>query len=333
MVDLAAYVGYRLRGVPGALMAALGFVLPSFVLMLVLSAAYFAAGSLPWVHALFLGLEALVVGVILNITLDFGQRAIRGKVEAAIALGAFVAMLFKLNAVVIVLAALGLGAWLLRPAALSAKPSARPSQPASAHTPAARWVAIGSVVAFILAIAGVSLALRSDVGQMGLSFLKIGSIAFGNGTTIAPLIQAEAVDGHNWLSLSQFADGIALGQVTPGPFLITAAFVGYKVGGITAAALATFGIFAPLRHDPDLHRGHRPGARSQRRQGRAPVYWLRSWGCWPWLPGNWARWACRDQHRWRWRQQPSPVCAISSWTWFWSSSVVWSCGPGAWLLG
>ncbi|MCX6031876.1 MAG: chromate efflux transporter [Chloroflexi bacterium] len=245
MVDLTAYVGYKLRGVPGALMATLGFILPSFVLMLVLSAAYFAAGSLPWVHALFLGLEALVVGVILNITLDFGQRAIHGKVEAAVALGAFVAMLFKLNAVLIVLAALGLGAWLLRPGVSAAKTPSRSPQPSPVNTSAKRWVAIGSVVAVVLAVAGLSLALRSDVGRMGLSFLKIGSIAFGNGTTIAPLIQAEVVDGHHWLSLSQFADGIALGQVTPGPFLITAAFVGYKMGGVPAAVLATFAIFAP----------------------------------------------------------------------------------------
>jgi chromate transporter len=69
MVDLTAYVGYKLRGVPGALLATFGFVAPSFMLMLILSAAYFAAGNLPWVNALFLVLEALVVGVIFNVAL------------------------------------------------------------------------------------------------------------------------------------------------------------------------------------------------------------------------------------------------------------------------
>jgi chromate transporter len=70
-------------------------------------------------------------------------------------------------------------------------------------------------------------------------------VAFGNGMTILPLIQADVVDRYHWLSMNQFADGIALGQITPGPFLITAAFVGYKLGGVGAAALATFAIFAP----------------------------------------------------------------------------------------
>lgn len=86
MVDFTAYVGYRLRGVPGALLAALGFVLPAFILVVLLSAAYFAGGDLPWVHKLFLGLEALVIGVIANVTLNLGQQALKGRVEVFIAL-------------------------------------------------------------------------------------------------------------------------------------------------------------------------------------------------------------------------------------------------------
>jgi chromate transporter len=242
MVDFTAYVGYKLRGVPGAGLATLGFILPSFILMLALSAAYFAAGNLPWVHPLFLGLEALVVGVVLNVTLDFGGRALKGRVEALLALGAFVALAFQANAVLIVLAALGLGALLLRPAG---KGQAAPAALHSAVATPGRWVAIGAVIATVLAVAAGAWALRSEVGQMALAFFKIGSVAFGSGMTILPLIQSEVVDVHHWLTLSQFADGIALGQITPGPFLITAAFVGYKMGGILGATLAAFGMFSP----------------------------------------------------------------------------------------
>ncbi len=239
MLDLTAYIGYKLRGVPGALLATLGFVLPSFVLMLGLSALYFAVGSLPWVHSLFLGLEALVIGVVAQVTLDLGARNIQNRTQALIALAAFAALLFKVNAVLIVLSSLALGALLIRPETRQA------ISPAREHRFAPHWLAIGGIVAVVLAVAAFAWSLQSDVGLMGLVFFKIGAVAFGNGTTILPLIQADVVDAYRWLTPNQFADGIALGQVTPGPFLITAAFVGYKMGGLPGAVLATFAIFSP----------------------------------------------------------------------------------------
>lgn len=239
MLDLTAYVGYKLRGVPGAILAASGFILPSFFLMLALSALYFSFGSLPWVHPLFLGLEALVVGVIFQVTLDLGARNIQGRAQAFIALAAFSALLFQLSAILIVLAALVLGALLIHTEAR------KPKTHSLGLSTSPHWAAIGAVVAVVLAMAVFAWSLQSEVGTMGLAFFKIGAVAFGNGTTIIPLVQAEVVNANHWLTLNQFADGIALGQVTPGPFLITAAFVGYKVGGVLGAALATFAIFSP----------------------------------------------------------------------------------------
>jgi len=240
MVDFTAYVGYKLRGVSGAVMATTGFVLPSFVMMVALSALYFAAASFSWIHLLFTGLEALVIGVLLHITIDFGERALRGRVEAVIALLAFAGLLFKVNAVWIVLMALPLGGWLIHPTERTA---------VVAHTetsaPARRWIGIAAVTTVILCAVGFAWSLRSDVGSLAFSLFKIGAVAFGSGTTIIPLIQSDVVDAHHWLTLSQFVDGIALGQITPGPFLITAAFIGYKMGGVLGAALATFAIFSP----------------------------------------------------------------------------------------
>jgi chromate transporter len=242
MVDFTAYVGYKLRGIPGAIMATVGFILPSFILMIALSALYFAAGSLSWVHPLFLGLEALVVGVLLNVTLDLGGRNVQSRTQAMIALLAFAASLFKVNAILIVVFALGLGAWLIRPANGTSQ-STKLVQ--FAPTSPVRWAGIAAVTVIVLAAAALTWALGSDVGAMGLSLFKIGTVAFGNGATIIPLIQSEVVDAHHWLTLNQFADGIALGQITPGPFLITATFIGYKMGGILGGALATFAIFSP----------------------------------------------------------------------------------------
>ena len=244
MVDFTAYVGYKLRGVIGAILATVGFILPSFVLMSVLSAFYFAAGSLPWVHPLFVGLEALVVGVLFNVTLEMGGRNIQQRTQAVIMLLAFAALLFKVNAVLIVLVALAIGALLIRPVpgknATADKPAPK-IEPFSAK----RWAGIGAVVVVILAVVALAWSLKSEIGQLALSLFKIGSVAFGNGSAIIPLIQAEAVDSHSWLTMSQFADGVALGQITPGPFLITATFIGYKVAGFWGGLLATFAIFSP----------------------------------------------------------------------------------------
>ena len=246
MVDFSAYVGYKLRGVIGAILATTGFILPSFVLMSVLSAFYFAAGNLPWVHPLFVGLEALVVGILFNVTLEMGGRNIQNRTQAVIMLLAFAALLFKVNSILIVLAALALGAWLIRPATGAGKPAgAGKPTPKVEPFSAKRWAGIGAVVAAILVVVWLSWHLKSDLGGLALSLFKIGSVAFGNGTTIIPLIQSEAVEAHQWLTMGQFADGIALGQITPGPFLITATFVGYKLGGFWGGLLATFAIFSP----------------------------------------------------------------------------------------
>lgn len=249
MVDFTAYVGYRLRGVRGALVAVLGFVLPSFALMIALSAVYFATGNIAFVHALFIGLDALVVGIVLNLTIDFGQRALKGPVQATLAVVAFAVMLFGLNALLSILIALVAGALLLRPAADPGIP-AEVAPPAGAHAAGwgrqvATWWPIAATVAVVVGVAVVAGLWGGIVGAMALSFFKTGSVAFGNGATIMPLIQADAVTHCHWLTQGQFADGIALGQITPGPFLITAAFVGYKIGGVWVALLATFAIFAP----------------------------------------------------------------------------------------
>lgn len=244
MVDFSAYVGYKLRGVTGAILATTGFILPSFVLMSILSAVYFAAGNLPWVHPLFLGLEALVVGVLFNVTLEMGGRNIQNRTQAVIMLLAFAALLFKVNAVLIVLAALALGAGLIR-LADGKKSTVAILAPKVKSVPAKQWVAIGVVVAVILAVVAFSWSLQSEIGGLALSLFKIGAVAFGNGSAIIPLIQSETVVTHHWMSLSQFADGVALGQITPGPFLITATFIGYKLAGFWGGLLATFAIFSP----------------------------------------------------------------------------------------
>ncbi len=241
MVDFTAYTGYKLRGVAGAFMAILGFVIPTTILVLVLSAAYFRYGSLPWVQSFIVGLEALVVGIVLHVTLDLGKRAIKGPLEALIMLAAFAGLASRINAVWVVMLALMVGAVFIRP-----RPEQVPGKTPSAGSEArGGWPGILLATFITLMVAGGCAVLSSDIGRMALSFFKIGSVAFGNGMTILPLVQADAVDTFHWLSPHQFVDGIAISQITPGPFLVIATFIGYKLGGVGAALLATFAIFAP----------------------------------------------------------------------------------------
>jgi len=212
----------------------------------VLSAFYFAAGNLPWVHPLFVGVEALVVGIVLNVTLEMGGRNIQTRTQAIIMVLAFGALLFKVNSIVIVLVALALGAWLIRPATGAGKmPGA--GKPAAKVQPISvkQWMSIGAVVAVVLIVVAFAWSLKSEMGGLALSLFKIGSVAFGNGYTIVSLLQVEAVEAHPWLTMNQFADGLALGQITPGSILIIATFLGYKVAGFWGGLLATFAIFSP----------------------------------------------------------------------------------------
>jgi len=239
MVDFTAYVGYRLRGVPGALLATLGFVLPAFVLVVALSAAYFAGGELPWVHQLFLGLEALVLGVLASVTLNLGQQVLKGRVEVFIALAACIALLFGVNAVLVPLVALALGALAIAP---------RQGVEPAAHAPTAtprRLMAVAALALAVIASAVAAALSGTTIGQLVASLFKIGSVAFGSGMAIVSVMQAEVVQTHGWVSQREFLDGLAMGQITPGPILITATFIGYKLGGVLGAALATFAIFAP----------------------------------------------------------------------------------------
>ncbi|MGB9585863.1 MAG: chromate transporter, partial [Anaerolineales bacterium] len=137
------------------------------------------------------------------------------------------------------------GALLIHPSGQTKKDAA-PSHPTEKQPLSLKtWLGTGLATILVLIVVIFSWSLKNDIGKLALSLFKIGAVAFGNGTTIIPLIQADVVDKYHWLTMNQFADGIALGQITPGPFLITAAFIGYKMGGWAAALLATFAMFSP----------------------------------------------------------------------------------------
>ena len=98
---------------------------------------------------------------------------------------------------------------------------------------------------FLVAVVFIAGLFMPYTRDLIMTFLSIGMLAFGGGFTSIPLIQHQVVDTHNWLTIKQFVDGIALGQITPGPVFITATFIGYRVAAVFGALMATLAIFTP----------------------------------------------------------------------------------------
>jgi len=227
-VDLAIFISYKLKGIIGAFLATFFFLIPSFSIMLFLSFIYFHYGKLSYIHPLFMALEAMVVGVIIKVALDFGKKYTKDKTSSLIAAISFILLLYKINAFYIILFAFFTSFF------FKADKILQKSDKKINFLP----IVISGSLFLLFLIYGY---FKS---RLLFEMFKVGAVAFGNGMTILPLLEQVVLNNH-WMNLKEFTDGIAFGQITPGPFLITATFIGYKVSGIIGAILATIGIFYP----------------------------------------------------------------------------------------
>jgi len=237
-MQMAAYVGLKLRGVPGALCCYLGFGLPAFLFMLALSIGYSRASNLPAVISAFSGLQAVIVAVVANATVSFGRTALTHWKHGLIALVAAGLFGLRVNPALIVLLAALLG--LL----LNGRP---PASLKAAHT--GRMEPTARPLLFFLIVSGAAFTLlfifSSELFQLAILMSKIDLLAFGGGFASVPLMFHEFVDVRAWMDAPTFLNGIVLGQFTPGPIVITATFVGYIVYGFWGAIVATGAIFLP----------------------------------------------------------------------------------------
>jgi chromate transporter len=237
-MQTAAYVGLRARGVSGALAAYVGFGLPAFCLMLALTALYAETRTLPITLALFQGLRAIVVALIGNAAWNFATSSIRSWRAAALASLAAVALTASINPILVIVGCGLAGAWVLVPDDRGTGGST--SIPVRNAVP---------VTLALVVLAGVPIALlfRLDhrLFDLAVTMIRVDLVAFGGGFASVPLMQREVADVRGWMDARTFMDGIALGQVTPGPIVITATFVGYLVRGVTGAVVSTLSIFLP----------------------------------------------------------------------------------------
>jgi chromate transporter len=245
--NYAEYIGYELRGMPGMIAAAVSLLAPCFLLMCALSFLYFRFGSVPVVSRLFAGVQPVVVGILAWATLSVGRANIRHWFGLPIAAAAATALYFGVDVLLVTVGCgvLGIafsGAWRWR------KPEAHTQAADSAtRSPESKvkglLLSVGPLLGSAAGMAGPALSVRA--AELAFVFLKVGTVIFGGGFAAIPFLQHEVVDLRHWLTMREFIDGVALGQMTPGPVAITATFIGYKVLGLPGALLATLGTFVP----------------------------------------------------------------------------------------
>jgi chromate transporter len=239
-VTLTVFMGYHIRRLAGAFASFLGFLLPPTTLMIILSYLYFRYSGVSLVNSAFTGLDAVVVALIANAIMDIGKSVLKDWKAIAIAIIALGVTWLNINIFLILLLAGSLSIILYRP--WTTVHAGSPDNTRSTIKFSVREIIIVLAVAVCIALLS---GLNPLLLQLESVFFGIGLLVFGNGFTMIPLIQQQVVNVYHWLNLSQFAVGIALGQVTPGPIVITATFVGYKVAGLLGAIAATIGIFTP----------------------------------------------------------------------------------------
>lgn len=248
-MQLATWIGWRTHGTLGGLIAGGLFVLPGALVVLVLSAIYATLGSVPLVAALFAGVQAAVVAVVIEALLRVSRRALKGGVERLVALGAFLALFaFALPFPIVVLASAIFGALSLsKDTPAPTGPIKGPGWGQSAAT-AALWLAIWLIpLALLWALEGGLLT------QIGLYFSKLALLTFGGAYAVLAWMVQEVVQVQGWLTTAQMMDGLGLAETTPGPLILVTEFVGFMAGwqaggwgmALAGALVALWMTFAP----------------------------------------------------------------------------------------
>jgi chromate transporter len=225
--EVMIHVGHVTRGISGAILAGICFIVPSFLLTLALAMFYVSSGTLPQINALLWGIKPIIVAIIANVAYRFGVTALK-KRELWLLFGISLALMILLDIPeVVVMLGVGLvyALYITR---------LRPPQ---------SLILLMLTLSPTLQIAEV--AARASVWDLFFYFLRIGSILFGSGYVLIAYIQQDLVNTFGWLSAREVLDAIAIGQITPGPVSTAATVVGYIIAGVPGAFAATFGVFLP----------------------------------------------------------------------------------------
>lgn len=250
--ELAIHLGRKRAGWPGFFAAGVAFISPAALLVTLMAWAYQRYGELPRVGGILWGVKPVILAVVLQALWGLGRSALKNRAlmllgAAAVILG-FVgvhelAILFGSG----LLAAFGYGArnWGAWDAGARRGLLAGVGVADASGVPTLSRTGTAAGLAGAAVGAGATGGMAFGLGPMFLIFLKIGAVLFGSGYVLLAFLRADLVDRLGWLSEAQLVDAIAAGQVTPGPLFAAATFIGYLLGGLAGAGVATVGIFLP----------------------------------------------------------------------------------------
>ena len=220
---LAMYIGQSRAGWIGLIVAGVGFLLPATLIVLGLAWAYVAYGSTPAAGWLLYGIKPVIIPLILAALGQLGRHAVHNALHGLIWIAVALLYLAGQSPLALLIAG-GVITMLVQNAA--------------------RLRHLHLVIVPLGALAARS-AAEYSLTQLFLVFLKIGAVMYGSGYVLLAFLHADLVDRRGWMTDPQLIDAIAIGQMTPGPLSTTATFVGYVLGGVPGALLATVGIYLP----------------------------------------------------------------------------------------
>jgi len=261
--QLAMYLGYVHYRVRGAALVGAAFVAPAFLMVVALGWAYVHFGGLPWIHLVFYGVGASVIGIIAASAYKLTRRTVGSYALLWVVYLVLVATtIFTASEPILLVVLAGIVVWLVRSVKIPSRHGRRwrhqwprgPREPRGTHGqhawPPSWWSQKRgrtlSLVPLTLAVASASIAAAwGTLWPLFVFFLEAGAVVFGSGLAIVPFLYGGVVQDHHWLTQQQFVDAVAVALLTPGPVVITAGFIGFLVAGLAGACVATLGTFLP----------------------------------------------------------------------------------------
>jgi chromate transporter len=228
--EMAIFLGYTRAGWPALILAGTLFILPAMLLVLAFAWAYVQYGALPQVGWLLDGIKPVIIAIVALALWGLAKTAVKGPFLAAVGVGSVVLYLLGVSPLALLLA----GALLVL--------VVRNGRRLLGSTGAGMGL-LGPAGAALASAAGT--AVPYSPATLFFTFLKIGAVLYGSGYVLLAFLRSDFVQGLGWLTDHQLIDAVAVGQFTPGPVFTTATFIGYLVGGVPGALLATLAIFLP----------------------------------------------------------------------------------------